>query len=171
MFEGELEGVGWETENAQQQQPDSQSTCQGLTYSSMAPWELTYTPSRNFRISLPFTRQLWRINAHDCDTKSMSVPVMESSSLVPVLSTLTPSSMLTTRTRFSPKKFRSSTVLPPLVMVALMGKCAYTSLILYSNFFWTPSKRLLMWLHTVRNMDSCLDLAKYIRARTSWPLR
>jgi len=40
------------------------------------------------------------------------------------LSTFTPSNMFTMRTRFSPKKFRSSIVEPPFVMVALMGKCA-----------------------------------------------
>merc|ERR1740122_781860 len=37
----------------------------------------------------------------------------------------------------------------------------------YSNFFMTPSKRLLMWLHTLLSMDSCLDLAKYMRAWTT----
>merc|ERR1719436_1485876 len=61
-------------------------------------------------------------------------------------------------------------VVPLFVMFALIGKWAYTSRILYWNFFSTPSKRLLMWLQTLRSMDNCLDLAKYIRARTSWPL-
>merc|ERR1740130_1736695 len=40
--------------------------------------------------------------------------------------------------------------LPSFVMVALIGKWAYTSLIVYWNFLETPSKRLLMWLQTLR---------------------
>merc|ERR1719384_2978642 len=51
-----------------------------------------------------------------------------------------------------------------------MGKCAYTKRILYSNLEVTPSKRLRMWLHTLRNMESCLLFAKYILALTVWPL-
>merc|ERR1719401_2199212 len=58
-------------------------------------------------------------------------------------------------------------VLPPLVIFALIGKCAETSLIVYLNFFSTPSKRLLMWLHALRSMESCFDFAKYMRTRTS----
>merc|ERR1719359_2658229 len=52
-------------------------------------------------------------------------------------------------------------------MFALIGKCAYTSLNLYTNFFSTPSKRFWMWLQTLRSMEICFDLAKYIRAWTS----
>merc|ERR1719373_1510652 len=55
------------------------------------------------------------------------------------------------------------------MMFALMGKCAYTRRILYWNFFSTPSKRLLMWLHALRSMESCFDFAKYMRTRTSCP--
>lgn len=43
-----------------------------------------------------------------------------------LFSTLTPGNMFTTRTRFSPRKFLNSTVLPPFVIVALIGKWAYT---------------------------------------------
>merc|ERR1740121_965412 len=140
-------------------------------HSSRVPWELTYTPSKNLRISLSFTRQDWRISAADRDVRSMSVPVMTSSSFVPALfSTFTPGNILTMRTRFSPKKFRNSTVPPLLVIVALIGKCAYTKRILYSYFFCTPSNKLLMWLQTLRSIESCFDLAKYIFARTSCPL-
>merc|ERR1719277_1970163 len=77
--------------------------------------------------------------------------------------------MLTMRTRFSPKKFLSSIVDPPFVIVALIGKWAYTKRILYWYFFSTPSNKLLMWLQTLRNIESCFDLAKYILARTSFP--
>merc|ERR1719215_1579941 len=71
------------------------------------------------------TRQDWCTRAADCDVSSMSGPVMTSSSLVVALfSTFTPGSMLITRTSFSPRKFRISNVLPPFVMLALMGKCA-----------------------------------------------
>merc|ERR1719443_1401916 len=49
-----------------------------------------------------------------------------------------------------------------------MGKCAYTSLILYRNFFSTPSNKFWMWLHTLRRAEICLDFAKYIRALTLW---
>mmetsp|Transcript_91403 Transcript_91403/g.258833 ORF Transcript_91403/g.258833 Transcript_91403/m.258833 type:complete len:205 (+) Transcript_91403:132-746(+) len=125
-------------------------------------------PSRNFRISLSLTRQDCRMRAAERDVRSMSKPETTSSSLVCALfSTLTPGSMFTVRTIFSPRKFRISMTEPPFVMLMLMGKCAYTSLILYSNLFCTPSNRLLMWLHTLRSMDSCLDFAKYIRALTS----
>merc|ERR1719401_263510 len=58
---------------------------------------------------------------------------------------------------------------PPFVIVAFIGKCAYTRRILYWYFFSTPSNKLLMWLHTERSIDSCFDLAKYILARTSFP--
>merc|ERR1740129_377827 len=51
-----------------------------------------------------------------------------------------------------------------------MGKCAYTRRILYSNLEVTPSKRFRMWLQTLRSMDSCLLLAKYILALTLCPL-
>merc|ERR1719421_1954349 len=40
---------------------------------------------------------------------------------------------------------------------------------LYWNCFSTPSKRLAMWLHTVRRLDSCLVSAKYIFASTILP--
>merc|ERR1719478_1554939 len=48
-------------------------------------------------------------------------------------------------------------VLPPLVMLALMGKCAYTRRSLYWNFLVTPSKQLLMWLQQVRSAESCFE--------------
>merc|ERR1740117_7236 len=54
-------------------------------------------------------------------------------------------------------------------MFALMGKCAYTNLILYSNRFSTPSNKFWMWLQTLRREAICFDLAKYMRALTSLP--
>merc|ERR1719261_570911 len=48
-------------------------------------------------------------------------------------------------------------VLPPLVMLALMGKCAYTRRSLYWKRFVTPSKQLLMWLQQVRSAESCFE--------------
>ena len=49
-----------------------------------------------------------------------------------------PGSMVTTRTRRSPRKLRISIRVPSSSMLALMGKCAYTSRILYSNPYMTP---------------------------------
>ena len=54
------------------------------------------------------------------------------------------------RTFFSPRKFRISIPLFPLVMEALMGKWAYTNRILYLYPFVTPVMRFSTWLRAVR---------------------
>merc|ERR1719320_1488026 len=60
---------------------------------------------------------------------------------------------------FSPKKFLTSIRVPPSVMAQLMGKCAYTALILYRYPLVTPLKRLVMWEQTVLTSELLL-LAK-----------
>merc|ERR550514_1313380 len=60
-------------------------------------------------------------------------------------------------------------VLPPLVMFALMGKCAYTRRSLYWKRLVTPSKQLLMWLQHVRRADNCLDSPNHIVTRIFLP--
>merc|ERR1740121_702362 len=107
------------------------------------------------------------MRAAEREVISMSAPVTISSSLVAALfSHFTPDSMFTVRTIFSPRKLRISTVPPLLVIVTLIGKCAYTRRSLYWNLCSTPVKRFAMWLQQLLSMDSCFDLAKYILART-----
>ena len=50
--------------------------------------------------------------------------------------TATPSHMGIRRTIFSPRKLRMDSSLPPSSAFALMGKCAYTSRILYLHDGW-----------------------------------
>merc|ERR1719265_2044850 len=57
-------------------------------------------------------------------------------------------------------------VVPLLVILALIGKWAYTNLIEYRNLNCTPSNKFWIWLQTVRRQESCLFLAKYILAVT-----
>merc|ERR1719320_1749051 len=69
---------------------------------------------------------------------------------------------------FSPKKFLTSIRVPPSVMAQLMGKCAYTALILYRYPLVTPLKRLVMWEQTVLTAASCfsfLDIGGFFTAR------
>merc|ERR1719391_969548 len=89
-------------------------------------------PSRNFLISLFFTVVDCWMRAADWDTASMELPCTISSSFWLLLfSTVTPGCILTFLMNFSPRKLRTSIRVPPSVMAQLMGKCAYTALILY----------------------------------------
>merc|ERR1719445_111243 len=111
-------------------------------YSSLTTvvFSLTYRPSRNFLISLFLTVVDCWMRAADCETASMEFPCRMSSSFCPLLfSTVTPGCILTLRMNFSPRKLRTSMREPPSVMAQLMGKCAYTALILY----WYPRVRPL----------------------------
>merc|ERR550514_1136397 len=60
-------------------------------------------------------------------------------------------------------------VLPPLVMFALMGKCAYTRRSLYWKRLVTPSKQLLMWLQQVRSAESCFERPNHMVTRIFFP--
>merc|ERR1719430_639279 len=51
--------------------------------------------------------------------------------------------------------------LPPSEMAQLMGKCAYTALILYKYPLVTPLNRLVMWEQTVLTAASCFFLPNH----------
>ena len=77
-----------------------------LYSASIVPFSDTYSPSKNFRISLFLTLQACWMSAADCETFSTELPVSSIWSLTPLEgSTSTPSSMRTRRTIFSPRKF------------------------------------------------------------------
>ena len=70
----------------------------------------------------------------DLDTNSMSLPERWNSSFCPgALVMLTPCNMVTCLVYFSPKKFLMETDFLSSETVTLMGKWAYTDLILYKN--------------------------------------
>merc|ERR550532_624589 len=95
-------------------------------------FSLTYTPSKNLRISLFLTVVDCWIRAADLETSSISFPWrMNSSFWAFEASHVTPGSMFTIRVNFSPKKLRTSTLVLASEMAMLMGKWAYTDLILY----------------------------------------
>merc|ERR1719445_1678948 len=94
-------------------------------YSSLTTvvFSLTYSPSKNFLISLFLTVVDCWMRAADLDTSSMELPETISSSFWALLfSTVTPGAILTLRTYFSPKKFLTSMREPPSEMAQLMGK-------------------------------------------------
>merc|ERR1711915_870714 len=71
-----------------------------------------------------FTNTHCWMEAADWDTNSRSFPSRAISSFCPVWTHWTPLAMVTRLTYFSPKKFLTSTVLPPSWMAILMGKWA-----------------------------------------------
>merc|ERR1711890_169867 len=100
-------------------------------------------------MSLFLTVDCW-IRAADWLTASMELPGRINSSFCSLeFSHLTPSCILTRRVYFSPKKLRTSTKVPPSEIAQLMGKWAYTALILYLYPLVTPLQRLVMCEHTV----------------------
>mmetsp|Transcript_49160 Transcript_49160/g.157906 ORF Transcript_49160/g.157906 Transcript_49160/m.157906 type:complete len:200 (-) Transcript_49160:8-607(-) len=108
-------------------------------------------PSRNLRMSLFLTAQMFWISAHVRETASMSLPERTISSLTSsLLLTVVSLRASTTRMTFSPRKLRISTRLAPLVMETLMGKWEYTKRILYSKPLVTPVIAFSMWLTHVR---------------------
>merc|ERR1719237_1439312 len=85
------------------------------------------------------------IRAADWDTASMELPWTINSSFCDLLfSTVTPGCILTFLMNFSPRKLRTSIRVPPSVMAQLMGKCAYTALILYRYPKVSPLNMFLM---------------------------
>merc|ERR1719187_628265 len=62
---------------------------------------------------------------------------------------------------FSPRKFLISMRVPASEMAQLMGKWAYTALILYRNPQVTPLKRFWMWLEMVLTAASCFFLPNH----------
>ncbi len=82
----------------------------------------------------------------------MSFPSKKISSLFFDITHTTPLYMRTLRIKRSPKKFLISTSCPASEMAVLIGKWAYTNLILYLNPFKTPLTMLLMWLAIVRTL-------------------
>merc|ERR1711981_1538717 len=91
---------------------------------SMLLFSLTYTPSRNLRISFLLTMHTWWMREALLPTFSIELPSRAISSLLPVLSTFTPSFIGTLRMTFSPRKLRISSDFPPSVGFTLMGKCS-----------------------------------------------
>uniref|UniRef100_A0A8D8SJC6 Uncharacterized protein n=1 Tax=Cacopsylla melanoneura TaxID=428564 RepID=A0A8D8SJC6_9HEMI len=89
------------------------------------------------------------MRAADLDTFSMSFPSMISSSFCLELDTLTPGAIFTLRMYFSPKKLRISNRVLFSDVTQLMGKWAYTALILYRKPLVTPFNMLEMCEHTV----------------------
>ncbi len=83
-------------------------------------------------------------NPPDLETNSMSFPSKKISSLFFDITHTTPLYMRTLRIKRSPKKFLISTSCPASEMAVLIGKWAYTNLILYLNPFKTPLTMLLM---------------------------